>query len=276
MSHYETLGIPRDASSDDIKKAYKALAKEWHPDKNIDKPELAKKKFQEIAEAYEVLSDPEKKRLYDLTGSDKETPFSGFSSGFNPNSGFNPGFNSMPDLMNLFQMGLNMNNMAQQKNTEFKVNIVTHEVFCTLEELYFGCKKRLKITKKNFNNVNSTILEIDVRKGWKDGTKLTFENEGDTGDNFSTDIQVIIRESPHNEFIREKDNLVCYQTITLEKAQKGTNLSIRLLNNLSKTIKVNPLVYSTDEQVITGGGMPTKAGGYGDLKVRFKIKLNSS
>ena len=66
--YYKVLGIQRSASSDEIKKAYRKLALKWHPDKNPDNPEEAQSKFQEINAAFEILSDPEKKKTYDQFG----------------------------------------------------------------------------------------------------------------------------------------------------------------------------------------------------------------
>lgn len=66
--YYEVLGVPRDASPDDIKKAYRKLALKWHPDKNLDRRELAEEKFKKLSAAYEVLSDPRKREIYDNCG----------------------------------------------------------------------------------------------------------------------------------------------------------------------------------------------------------------
>lgn len=91
--YYQILGVPRDADEKSIKKAYRALAHEWHPDKNPDNLEEAEERFKEISEAYSVLSDPEKKRNYDYTGSPEGsmggfkttgTPFDIFFGGRNP------------------------------------------------------------------------------------------------------------------------------------------------------------------------------------------------
>ena len=68
QDYYKLMGLKRDATEDQIKKAFKKLAIRYHPDKNQDNPEAAKKKFQEIANAYETLSDPEKRRIYDQLG----------------------------------------------------------------------------------------------------------------------------------------------------------------------------------------------------------------
>ena len=97
--YYKLMGLKRDASEEQIKKAFKKLAINYHPDKNQDNPEAAKKKFQEIANAYETLSDPEKRRIYDQLGEEGvkrqqqggggggaggfEDMFNGFFSGMN-------------------------------------------------------------------------------------------------------------------------------------------------------------------------------------------------
>ena len=80
--YYEVLGIPKDATEKDIKKAYRKLAFKWHPDKNPDNKKEAEEKFKEVNEAYSVLSDPEKRRQYDMGGFDFES--FGFGDGFDP------------------------------------------------------------------------------------------------------------------------------------------------------------------------------------------------
>jgi len=88
--YYKVLGVKRSASAKDIKKQYRKLALKWHPDKNPDKKDAATKKFAAISEAYEVLSDPEKRKQYDLTGDDT-SPGSSQGPGGNPFGGRGPG-----------------------------------------------------------------------------------------------------------------------------------------------------------------------------------------
>jgi len=100
--YYEVLGVPRDASDDVIRKAYKKLAIKWHPDKHVDDKKAAEEKFKEISEAYSVLSDPKKKREYDTGGMDfggfgdfdDFDPFAMFESFFGRHRGKNGGFGS--------------------------------------------------------------------------------------------------------------------------------------------------------------------------------------
>ena len=83
---YKILGVERDASENELKKAYRKLAMKWHPDKNPDKQEQAEKKFKEVSEAYEVLTDPKKKEIYDRYGED------GLQDGFGGSGGGAHGF----------------------------------------------------------------------------------------------------------------------------------------------------------------------------------------
>ena len=98
--YYEVLGVPKDASDDVIRKAYKKLAIKWHPDKHVDDKKEAEEKFKEISEAYSVLSDPKKKREYDtggmdfggFSGFDDFDPFAMFESFFGRSRGKHGGF----------------------------------------------------------------------------------------------------------------------------------------------------------------------------------------
>ena len=167
--YYDVLGIKKDASEAEIKKAYYKLAREKHPDKvPDDKKEEANKAFQAISEAYEVLSDKEKRGIYDQFGkeglsnngmSQAQNPFDLFAQMFG-SSGF--GFN-FGDLLNKNMQ--NMNNMQKErknKETIFQVNI-------SLADVYTGLEKKLKVTRKVIvkKSDNSKVDVKDYENTWK-------------------------------------------------------------------------------------------------------------
>ena len=107
--YYEILGVSKDASQDEIKKAYRKMAKKWHPDANPDNRKEAEEKFKDIGEAYSVLSDENKRRNYDQFGSAdgpqfNSSGFNGYSTGFNGFSGFGgaSGFGGFDDVVDDF------------------------------------------------------------------------------------------------------------------------------------------------------------------------------
>ena len=133
--YYEVLGLSKGASQDDIKKAYRTLAKKYHPE--LNKEPGAEEKFKEINEAYETLSDEQKKARYDQYGFDD--PTQGFGGGAG-GAGFG-GFGGFEDIINSFFGGgrRSSNGPSQGGDVEKTLNI-------TFEEAVFGCKKRIRVT----------------------------------------------------------------------------------------------------------------------------------
>lgn len=134
--YYNLLGINKNATSSEIKKAYRKMAIKWHPDKNLGNKEEADKKFKEISEAYQVLSDPEKKNIYDKYG---EEGLNNQGQGFSPNDLFNNIFGGGG-----FFGGNNFFNNMRHSNQK-KANKIVKNIDITLTELYFGCKKKVKL-----------------------------------------------------------------------------------------------------------------------------------
>ena len=133
--YYEVLGLQKGASADEIKKAYRSLAKKYHPD--INKEPGAEEKFKEINEAYDTLSDPDKKARYDQYGF--EDPTQGFGGGA---GGFGGGFGGFEDIINQFFGGGSRRGSTgpqQGQDVEKYMNI-------TFEEAVYGCKKKIRLT----------------------------------------------------------------------------------------------------------------------------------
>mgnify|MGYP002622859553 CR=1 FL=1 len=135
--YYEVLGISKGASEEEIKKAYRTLAKKYHPD--VNKEPGAEEKFKEINEAYDVLSDPNKKARYDQFGFEDPTAGFGGGQGF---SGFSGGFDDLGDLFSSIfggrRNGASSNRPRNGEDIEKKMTI-------TFEEAVYGCKKRIRL-----------------------------------------------------------------------------------------------------------------------------------
>ncbi len=139
--YYEVLGVDKNASDADIKKAYRKLAKEYHPDLHPDDKE-AEAKFKEVNEAYEVLSDPDKKSKYDQFGFAGVDPNFGAGAGA---GGFNGGFDF--DLGSIFDTFFGGGGGSQQRNGPMKGENVRTSVIISFEEAAFGCEKEITVSR---------------------------------------------------------------------------------------------------------------------------------
>jgi len=300
QDYYKILGVDKKATQEQIKKAYRKLAMKWHPDRNPDNKEIAETKFKEIGEAYSVLSDEKKRKNYDQFGTDKPQN-AGFSDGNFQQSNFtsNNAEKIFQQFFFNFGGGNNDTNFGEfggfqgmngfhggrnNHNYKYKGDTVQCKLAVTLEELYFGRKKNMKITRKRLNSdgqtlrTESKILTIDIKKGWKAGTKITFEGEGDEDVNvIPGDIQFIIQEKKHDIFERDGNDLVKTVNITLKQALCGVNVNVVTLDK--RRIKV-PIIENTMYpgyiHRVIGEGMPiskTDGNKYGDLLIKFNISF---
>ena len=272
--YYKILGINRDANQQTIKKAYRKMALKYHPDKNKEKG--AEDKFKEISEAYDVLSSKEKKNIYDKFGYDALKNGASHSQHMpNPHDIFNRFFSNN----NFGHSSFVFNNMFRTQQPE---KIVKH-LSCTLEELYSGKTKKIRISKKIYDEPSqsyvkaSNIITIDIKPGWKEGTSITFRGAGDELKNKpAQDIVFVIKETPHKIYTRNKDNLKAYIDITLKEALCGCTKVIRLLDGDDLQIDIKNIIQPNTVKIIKKRGMPKKRGGFGNLSLHFKINFPES
>ena len=153
----------------------------------------------------------------------------------------------------------------------------------TLEELFYGTKKQFKITRTVIRNgrkeqVQET-LPIDVKPGWKSGTKITFQEKGDeTPSTIAADIVFTLEQKPHPQFEREGNDLVKTVKIDLNEALLGTSFKVYTLDGKSMDVKIDDIISPDYVKVLPGEGMPVSKtpGTRGDMKLKFNIRFPSS
>jgi len=338
--YYKILNVDKNADDEALKKAYRKLALKWHPDRHqTDKnKEEAEIKFKEISEAFEVLSDKNKRQIYDMYGEEglKAGPppaegegggFAGFPGGFgnfpggttftfssSGGRGFNPtdpntifsqfftsfGGDGEDDFMGAFPGGFSgfgsrgksgrpssdgfgdFFSRTRGQESGGGASEVKHSLPLTLEEIYKGTTKKLKVTRKLIDSATGKvvptdkILEINVRPGMKAGSKFKFPKSGDELPNGDTqDIVVTLEEKPHSKYTRDGDNLRTTLTLSLLEALTGfRNKTIQTLDGRTLAIS-NPLVINPgQEQRFPNEGMPTKdPNKKGDLVVKYDVQF---
>lgn len=286
-NYYDILGISRSSNQNEIKKAYRQLALKYHPDKNKSKE--AETKFKEISEAYSILSNTEKKKLYDTYGE------AGLNAGASSNSsGF--GFQNV-DAHNIFTQVFGNNfdffdssgfpfgstpmNMNMGPET-FKRPPAKYNINCTLEMLYKGGSKKVKITRKvqdpttQHIRMESNIFTVNIKRGWKSGTKITFHNSGDKlNSGPAQDIVFVIRETPHHIFQRAGDDLKYNIKLSITEALCGFTRTIQGIDTQSININIDRCSIPGNFHIVKGHGMPKKNGSRGDLLVYYTINFPS-
>ncbi|KAL8151092.1 hypothetical protein V2J09_020900 [Rumex salicifolius] len=324
VDYYRVLGVDKNANDDDLKKAYKKLAMKWHPDKNRTNKEAAEAKFKQVSEAYDVLSDPQKRAVYDQYGEEglkSGVPppgasgdgggFSHFSAGdgkssfrFNPRNaedifadffgssspfggmGFGGGGSNMGTGMNgsnygmfsSFGNGGSMNHGGARKAPPIQKNLA-----CSLEDLYKGTTKKMKIHREVMGSSGRTvtveeIITIGVKPGWKKGTSITFQEKGNEQPGITAaDLVFVIDEKPHKVFNRDGNDLVVTHKITLAEALVGYTAQLTTLDGRSLVIPVTNIVSPGYEEVVPGEGMPLSKdpSRKGNLRIKFEIKFPS-
>lgn len=320
---YNILGVTRKATDDEIKKAYHKMALKYHPDKNKDPG--AEQKFKEIAEAYDILSDKNKREVFDKFGEEglkgapndsgagfqgysfqgdprdlfkqmfgSEDPFNGiFGGGFGGTGATRGGtFTSGPMHTNMFSFGGPFGGEGIE-NMDFTTGLggksgrkrqdppVEHRLPISLEDLYNGCTKKMKITRKviqpdGIATQEDKVVEIDVKQGWKEGTKVTFSREGDQyPGRVPADIVFRIVQKPHPLFKREGNDLIYTAPIPLKTALCGGWVDVRTISGRVETLNLKEVIKPDSRKRIPNEGMPYPKNPKqkGDLIVRFDVKF---
>ena len=242
--YYTILGVPKNASEDDIKKAYRKLAMKYHPDRN--KEDDAETKFKEAKEAYEILSDPEKKASYDQFGHTDNT--FGHRPGTARTWTFNNGDTGMEDMMGVFgeifkQRGFD--HFQQPKAQQI------HVINISLIDAYTG------------RIVQDSKSTINIPKGIRSGTKLYVDSKI-----YRIDVQ------PHTKFKRSNDDLLVDIEISAIEAMLGLEAVLEHLDGA--TLQFNIPAGIQNGQIVKLGGKGMKnpeTDRNGDLMVRITTTI---
>ncbi|XP_008288179.1 dnaJ homolog subfamily B member 13 [Stegastes partitus] len=291
--YYETLEINRDATDADIKKAYRRLALKFHPSSNREPG--SSETFVQLGEAYDVLSDPRKKATYDKFGEEglKGGVPAEFGSGGawsskyvyhgNPDKTFRQFFGGDNPFADFYTNDAPMQLGGLQPGVvKTQDSPIERDIHLSLDDLFHGCTKKIKISRRvmnedgNASSIKDKILTINVKPGWKEGTRIVFSKEGDQGPNsIPADIVFIVRQKSHPMFVRQQDDLMYKVEISLEMALTGFSVDVQTLDGRLLRIPINDIVHPTYRKVLTGEGMPLSQdpSQRGDLIITFDVQF---
>ncbi len=258
-NYYDILGVSKNASADEIKSAYRGLAKKYHPD--INKEPGAAEKFKEINEAYEVLSDPTKKSNYDNYGSatgPNPNDFFGGANGGAGGFGGGFGFGGLDDLFNMFSGGFG----GKRNSTKVNGEDINVKMNLTFEEAVFGCTKEINVTKiENCEKCNGT--------GAKNGTKYTTCPECNGAGSVTYTENTIL-----GRVVRTGICKSCNGT-GRKIIEKCENCNGDGYNKVTKTVSIKVPAGIDNDQILTmtgGGNAGIRGGRNGDLHIYVSVK----
>ncbi len=278
IDYYSILGIAKDASTDTIKKAYRKMARKYHPDLNPDDKE-AHQKFQQINEANEVLSDPEKRAKYDKYGKDwkhgeayeqAQRSQQSRQTGGDPYEGFAGGYSgsfSEDDFSDFFSSMFGSRS-GRSRASAFKGGDYRAELHLSLRDVATTHKRTLTVNGKN--------LRITIPAGVENGQEIRIKGQGGPGSNNGPAgdlyITFVLTEDPI--FRRLGNDLYLDKEIDLFTALLGGEVFIETLTGKVK-LNVKPETQPDTKVKLKGKGFPIykKEGHAGDLVVTYKIKL---
>ncbi|XWX00060.1 hypothetical protein V2A60_008076 [Cordyceps javanica] len=353
---YDCLNIKPEATQEEVKKGYRKAALKWHPDKNKDDPAAAEK-FKECSQAYEILSDPEKRKVYDDYGLEfllrggapppegapgagaQGHPFAGgvppgfdFGGGmggggartfhFQTGGGGSRGYNFTPadsifqEFMRSYGMGGGMGGGMPGMGDDFDgpdfqqsygstgrssrhrtrgsggghprertpdISTVERPLPLTLEELFNGVEKKMKIKRKTFDETgkrvqSDKILNVPIKAGLKKGSKIKFSGVGDQVEGGRQDLHFVVEEKPHLIYKREDNDLIQTVTLDLKEALTGWKRTVSTIDGKQINLDKGGPTQPGSEERYPGLGMPLskRPGERGDFVIKYKVNFPSS
>lgn len=275
--YYKILGVEKSAPAGEIKTAYRKLAKQWHPDKNPG-DKAAEDKFKEISEAYAVLSDPGKRKQYDMVGSERfhqqfsqedifrggnlndilrEMGFGDFSSAFGGGGGFRVNFGGTGFGGDPYGGG----GYAQNLDAEA-------ELALTFEEAAKGGQKEITLQ----SGPKRETVKVKIPAGIRNGERLRLAGKGTQARGQRGDLYIQINVAPHPLFRREGDDIIVRAEIDISTALLGGSAEVNTLEGV-RTIKVQAGIQPSQKIRVRGQGIRRAGSAAGDLYVEIAIRV---
>ncbi|MNJ91107.1 Chaperone protein DnaJ [compost metagenome] len=283
---YSILNVSRSATADEIKKSYRKLAMQFHPDKNPG-DKKAEEKFKEISEAYEVLSDQKKRDMYDQFGHAGAQGFGGAGGPYGGAGGFGgfggagsagagAGADPFQDIFgdvfgDIFGGGARAGGQRARRPT--KGADLRYTLNISFEESALGCEKVISFMRQKNGKEESAKLSVNVPAGVKEGQRLKLANEGDSnpGGGPAGDLYVIINIQEHPLFKRNETDVTLDLPITYTDAILGTNIEVPTLTGKAM-IRIPAGTHTGQTFRLKGKGFPKLGGfGSGDMLVRVLV-----
>lgn len=286
--YYKTLGVKKGATPEEIKRAYRSLARKHHPD--VSKAPDAATRFKDLNEAHEVLSDPDKRKRYDQLGPDWEryahapgggngqAP-GGFQWVYTGQPGQDPfgGETGFSDFFRTIFGGAAAGGgtdpfAGQRGRARARPGAdVEHELEVSFSDAYRGAERTLELRREDGS---TRSLHVKIPAGVRDGQRIRLSGQGGagTGGGPAGDLYLRVRVRPHPFFVRDGDDLRAELPVALHEALLGAEVSVPTPKG-RVALRIPPETQNGRTIRLAGQGMPRRDGGHGDLYVTVKVVL---
>jgi curved DNA-binding protein len=288
QDYYKILGVDRHASQDEIRRAYRKLARKYHPDVNKEKD--AEEKFKQVNEAYEVLKDPEKRQRYDQLGPDWQA-----GQDFRPPPGWEDvrfqfrtgpgaeefGFSGFSDFFETLFGGSRFGGGAERMGRTWTMRGQDQEaeIEVEVEEAYHGTTKTVTLQGQEVDEqgrIRPTVqnLQVKIPAGVTDGTRIRLSGKGGAGagGGAAGDLYLKVRLKPHPRYRVEGHDLLLDVPVTPWEAALGAKVEVGVVDGTVQ-LKIPPGSQSGQKLRLRGKGLPRKGNGRGDLLAQIKISV---
>ncbi len=243
MNHkdpYDILGVSRSASQDEIKRTYRRLAKQHHPDRNPGNKQ-AETRFKEVQAAYEVLGDPQRRAQYDRFGAGGPRPDfqSWTTAGTSPFEGFDFNFGSAGDLSSIFEQFFRRpaararSRRAASRQPPPRGADLEHTVLLSFEEAARGTSREIRLTASG-PKANTERIEFRIPAGVADDQRIRVKGKGHDGPGGRGDLMIRCRVEPHRYFRRDGNDILLDLPLSLTEAVRGAKIEIPTLDGVTR------------------------------------------